>query len=355
MADQDRQIPPPPGGPAPPPPGGPAPPPGPGAQNVNVGANDFAAALVQAIDRLRPLQMNEQPGGQPNQAGQLKPPKLESLDPESFLVWKRNFLDTAVLNNWDVNRAKLTARAALSGEAAAACHTIDLGDNQRTLENLLDDYENRILTPAASTMAESLFEQASQAPGESVNKFHARLRSLFVRAFPNLLPEVENRRELIKRFLAGLKDGQIRLHAKSQNPQTYTAACEAASQYEAVLLSEKPGGSRGHGVHQMQAAAATAAPPRVARIGQKENSVTGSVCRFCHRDTHETPNCFALYHTREALKTFPESTYRPQSRGSAPRGRGGRGRGRGNSRSSVNALYSDDPSLSTSADTWSEN
>lgn len=301
------------------PPGGPGAVGGPGGQQqVNLGPDQFAQMMMQAIDRLRPLQINNnQVGGgvvQPgNQGGQLKPPRLESLDPESFLVWKRNFQDVAALNNWEVARAKLMARASLFGDAAAACHTIALGGEERPLAELLDAYENRILTPAASTMAESLFEQAAQLPGESVNKFHSRLRSLFVRAYPDLLPQLETRRELIKRFLAGLSNGQIRLHAKSHNPLTYTAACEHASQYEAVLLSEKqPGGGRGHpGVHQMHAA--NPAPPTVANITTKPEIVNAAFghsagCQFCGKDNHEASTCYALANLRQVLDRYPKST-----------------------------------------------
>ena len=252
------------------------------ANNAN-NANQGDANMENMLRRL--MQAAAAPRG-------MKPPRLSSIDSESFLVWRRNFIDISALNEWNVHRSKVAARSSLEGEAASLCHSIPLGDNAFTLDMLLDAYENRIMSPAATTLAETLFESATQVPGETVNKWHSRLRNLYLRAFPEELANLENSRQLIKKFLNGLADPQIRLHAKAQNPENYTNCRNVSQAMEAVLLSEGKGGKGG--VHSLGEPSNNAFHlPNVS--SQTINAITSSKkCIFCERDNHVMKDCYTL-------------------------------------------------------------
>lgn len=272
----------------------------------------------------------------------VKAPRLESTEPEAFLIWKQNFRDAAALNEWGINRSKVVARASLGGDAALMCHSIALGDdagpNLVTLDGLLDSYENRILTPAAGAMSESLFESASQLAGEPVSKFHGRLRSLYIRAYPDRANDYEQRRDLIKKFLNGLHHPQVRLHAKAQVPNTYTAAANASEQYEAVLLSEKPSSSRGGAINSISINGNSIGDLEK-HLDSMSSMSAANHCIFCSRSNHVVSNCFSLQKVRALLEKFPGTTATPP--------KGGRGKNKNKNRnknnknnSSVNSLES---------------
>lgn len=245
-------------------------------------------------------------------AAGIKPPKLLSSDPEHFLIWKRNFADVANLNGWNAARAKTVARSCLEGEAAVLCHSIPLGDDGFTLQQLLDAYENRIISPAASAISETMFESAIQNTGESVNKYHQRLRTLFLRAFPDQLAGLDNNRQLIQRFLSGLSESQVRIYAKSQHPETYTACLAVSQQMEAVLLSEvKP---RRGGIHSVGASTSNA---QVAAIAPRTGSSSSSSknCQYCQKVNHETRDCFALGKVQKLLENVSLSETALNGRG----------------------------------------
>ena len=297
-------------------------------QAVPLNANQFAQFVQAITNRIG------------NAGGtRVKAPRLESTEPECFLIWKQNFLDAAAVNEWGVNRAKVVARASLGGDAALMCHSIGLGADEGpdvvTLENLLTQYEDRILTPAAGAMSESLFEAAVQLAGEPVAKFHGRLRSLYIRAYPARANDYEQRRDLIKKFLNGLHQPQVRLHAKAQVPNTYTAAANAAEQYEAVLLSEKPSTSRGGAINSISINGNS--------LGDLERQLDsmGSMsaathCIFCGRSNHLVSNCFSLQKLRALLDKFPGTTAAPPKSGKKNKNHKNKNNNRKNS--SVNSI-----------------
>ena len=281
----------------------------------------------------------------------VKAPRLETVEPEQFLIWRQNFADAAAVNEWGVNRAKVVARASLGGDAALLCHSIplgaDVGADAVTLNGLLDLYENRILTPAAGAMSESLFEAAVQTAGEPVSKFHGRLRSLYIRAYPARANDYEQRRDLIKKFLNGLHHPQVRLHAKAQVPATYTAAANAAEQYEAVLLSEKPSSSRGGAINSISINGNSLGDLEK-QLDSMSSISAATHCIFCGRSNHLVNNCFSLQKLRALLEKFPGTAAMPPKGGRGKNNKNKNNKNKNRNNPSVNSMQ-ESPSASGNA------
>ena len=173
--------------------------------------------------------------------GGRRPPTLDKTDPVAFKTWRSNFTTVATINEWDVNRSKREARAALTDEAAVLAHDIDIraGDNAFTLEALMAAYEARFISPAASALAVSEYQIAKQEQLEPAVKFHSRLRGLFVRAYPHNQEDHNNNQDLIRHFIQRLRSGDTQMHCFTQNPATYAAALTAAQMHESAVLMRK--------------------------------------------------------------------------------------------------------------------
>ena len=290
-------------------------------------------------------------GGRQNVGGAIKPPKLESLDPEQFRVWRNNFVTTTELNNWDVPTSKRVARASLFDEAARSLHSIDIevDNNAFTLVNLLDAYEARVVVPAASALAEAAFESAKQLPNENCLAFHTRLRNLCSRAYPDA-GDLNNYRPLLSRYINGLADAEIRLFARNQAPDTYAAVLQAAQRCEASLIAEANTKGDNNRVALLQGLTVSGNSSVNNLSPTDEQKVAAVQCYFplCNKFGHMARECEMRKKAEEYFRRFQPSgnggSVGRGSRGSPQnRGRGrfmrglqrGRGRGRG---SSVNAM-----------------
>ena len=173
--------------------------------------------------------------------GGRRPPILEKSDAVSFKIWRNNFQTVVDINEWEVQRAKREAKAALTDEAAALAHDIDIqpANNAFTLAHLLEAYEARFVSPAASALAVSEFQVAKQEPLEPAVKFHSRLRGLYMRAYPANADGHNANLDLINHFITKLKNSDTRMHCFTANPQTYANALAAAQLHESALLKQK--------------------------------------------------------------------------------------------------------------------
>jgi excinuclease UvrABC ATPase subunit len=91
------------------------------------------------------------------------------------------------------------------------------------------------------------FQTAAQMDGEQIVVWHARLRTIFERAFPG--KNIQNSRLLINKFVLKLSDSNIRQWTHRANPATYNAAMTAASNEAAsqsILAHEAGSGGKGN-------------------------------------------------------------------------------------------------------------
>lgn len=174
-----------------------------------------------------PAGPHPQPRGASNK---VKVNHFSNATEEDWLVWKHHFNQCRQLNGYTVDESKLALAAAMKGRAAAAVMDLRVLDPQQTVADLIQAYENRFLPASASQLSRVQFEQVSQGPKETILDFHARLRQLWNKAYPNLQDETM----LIRKFSLGLRRSDVRRQVIRTNPNTYGDALEAAQNEASV-------------------------------------------------------------------------------------------------------------------------
>jgi hypothetical protein len=95
----------------------------------------------------------------------------------------------------------------------------------RPVQDMLNLYKTRFLPTAAGQLAAAQFQTAAKMDGEQIAVWHARLRTIFERAFPG--ENIQNSRLLINKFVLKLANSNIRQWTHRANPATYNAAMTA--------------------------------------------------------------------------------------------------------------------------------
>jgi hypothetical protein len=151
--------------------------------------------------------------------------KFSSAEGTEWQIWRRNFEQTLQINGWANERCQREAAAAMESTAAKFTSDIPAFVAARPIQDNL--YETRFLPAAAGQLAAAQFQTAAQMDGEQIAVWHARLRTIFERAFPG--ENIQNSRLLINKFVLKLADSNIRQGTHRANPATYNAAMTAAS------------------------------------------------------------------------------------------------------------------------------
>ena len=222
---------------------------------------------------------------------------------EDFLVFKQHLKTVVKLNGYDDEQSRLALAAAMKGKAAAAVLDINVLEENSTFENILESYEDRFLPTACSQMARMKFDAARQGNHEGVLDFHARLRTLYSKAYPDAADNVL----LIRRFTLGLRRKEVRSQVMRGQPLTYTAALEMAQNETSVLQLVR--------ISELGAAAPGVEPMEIGALGNDHRHVR---CFNCKRLGHTKANC------RVVRRDPPQDQGRQEGRGN-PRGQGGPG------------------------------
>jgi hypothetical protein len=156
-----------------------------------------------------------------------KTSKFSSAEGTEWRIWRRNFEQTLQINGWANERCQREAAAAMESSAAEFTSDIPRFVAGRNIQDMLNLYETRFLPAAAGQLAAAQFQMAAQMDGEQIAVWHARLRTIFERAFPG--ENIQNSRLLINKFVLKLADSNIRQWTHRANPATYKAAMTAAS------------------------------------------------------------------------------------------------------------------------------
>ena len=259
----------------------------------------------------------------------VKTPVLSSVDSSEFKIFRQNFELVAELNGWNPKRSKVACKASLTGEAALLLHDIDIGTDTRTLKQFLDLYENRLIAPAASAAAEVEFDHAKQLPAENVLTFHSRCRRLFLRAYPNTLPdELNASQSLIRKFISGLISVETQRYVYRQSPDTFNGALEMAQADEMSMLAIADSVDR---VEKKVASLNLEGSMTIQAMGETGKPSSDSVRRCFFPDCGSTAHLVKDCPKRKAAYGYfqkQRSTRNARGRG---RGRGGQSRGRGSS------------------------
>ena len=256
-------------------------------------------------------------------SGGTKIPVLDKADPAAFLAW-RDRAQAALDDNpeWDDLRRRRRITMALTGEAGKAVRHLHY-ESYRSVDELLDAYQDVFVTTAASRLTRISFQQALQEEQESLSEWHNRCRLTFQQAYPDVLSrDLEVNVTLIDRFVQGLADPTICQGVFDRNPATYA---------EALTMAE----SKLAGLAMIQYRTGTV-QPRPLKVKQEPGlfamnrgpSAVVQVCWGCNRPGHLRREC---PHPTDGP---PSGRGRGTSAGRRPAGRGGTttGRGKGNRR-----------------------
>ena len=130
---------------------------------------------------------------------------------EDWKVFLEIFRCTALFYGYNDQQARQALKACLREDAARAVQDINPNQPNLTFDQLVELYEERFMPAAQSATAQAIFDNARQDPKESILQWHARARTLFLRAYPN--DDAQNSTQLIRKFVLGLK----RLNLSYQN------------------------------------------------------------------------------------------------------------------------------------------
>jgi hypothetical protein len=174
--------------------------------------------------------------------GGKKVPEFSTGDPVDWTTWRSNFVLAAEINGWDNGRQRREIASAMVGVAKTYVRSIPLGIvagvaaaavPDPTL--LLDAYENRFIPEAGGDVARIAFKAAKQAEDETVLNWHSRLRDLYQRGYPQMLPDaVEVNQDLRDNFITGLANAVVADDTWKARPATYDAALTAACNFVAA-------------------------------------------------------------------------------------------------------------------------
>ena len=320
-------------------------------------------ALVQAV--AQGLQAAAAGGGQaqaaPNVMARmgLKMDHFDDPDPANWIKWRYKFENYVRLMEWDPPQAKRALVALVSGNAGfvvAGAFTQDQVDapggpaaepaggwgegygagnahnRPFSLAALLDLMEAKILAGRGGQQALSEFQEAAQMVGESIQAYHGRLHSIYLRAFPEMPANLRNTDKiLITRFVNGIRDKAVSLTVQQNNPMNdFNRALELVAQAEAGKLNFERENARSLGskgtINALMAA------------GRKRNDVSGNLpsgllqklgLRTPAGTTGACHNCGKLGHLKRNCWSATNPSSREGSRTPSPPTRGGKAPMRG--------------------------
>ena len=274
----------------------------------------------QFLDQLRAN------GGMPLQT-------FSSGDSVEWKDWRRHFETIAAHKGWNDLTQRRQLAASMQKEAASRVRDLDV-DAHNTIDAMLQAYEDRFVPQAEAMIVKAEFDQARQAPQEKLMDWHGRLRSVFIRAYPNR--NAANDDQLIRAFISGIADPAIKMFVLEGAPDTYAAALTRAQNKEAMLLTVRQMGQlqlgpRRGAIHQIGGAEEEEEDPAAVMFVQGGDGKKG-VCFFCTKPGHFAKDCYLLKKAEIFLKRM-KGEKAPSGQGNAgqnrrrDRRRGGRPRG----------------------------
>ena len=153
-----------------------------------------------------------------------------------WLVWKKQFNLHCKMAKWDDLRQRQELFTAMEGKAAKVVADIEV-EVLPSIEWALEMYEDRFATRADSQLAKSEFTLARQTDDESILEWHARLRELFLRAYPGVHVDSTGMGDQLREmFISGLKDPEVSAYVWDKEAKTYNRALVFAEVKRAIQL-----------------------------------------------------------------------------------------------------------------------
>ena len=231
--------------------------------------------------------------GQRDQSPRCKPLPQVSFSggrDEDWLTFKRSFLQAADFYQYNDREGIAALSHCVRGAASRAVEGI-LIPPRATLDQMIQRYEDRFLPPSASSMAQAKFEKATQDPREDVLQYHARLRTLWVRAYPG--HHVDDR-ILIRKFALGLSSPRVRDAVLRGQAAMYERALELAQCEAAVLETTRPttGTYEGRpGLHALKKGNPRGYQRGIKWTVEKRDAGRPVRCYYCEKEGHISSEC----------------------------------------------------------------
>lgn len=207
-----------------------------------------------------------------------------SSETQDWAIFRATFECAAQFYGYEDPQAKLALKYCMRDSAARAVGDIPLNNDDQTLGDVLDLYEARFMPNAQSSSAQAQFDLAKQGTRESILQWHARLRALYLRAYPggiidNALP--------IRRFALGLRRDNVMRQVLRERPEAFAEALACALNEESVIESTSP-------MYQVNMAKRSELKrniddPEPMEIGQMANNNT---CFQCNKKGHFAKDCY---------------------------------------------------------------
>jgi hypothetical protein len=212
---------------------------------------------------------------------------FEGKDVDDWMSFRAAFINTCNFNQYSDQQAKYALLGCMRGSAFLTVANVNHEDVNFNIVDVLDDYEARFLPPAASDMARTRYETATQGVKESVLEWHGRLRMLHTRAYGN----EGNENQLIRAFSHGLRSRKVKENLLRAQAQTYDHALNVAQTEQAVQDSMNyiPG--------SVPNFATTIAGQKPRRKDGSEPMEIGAIgdgrkqCHICHQFGHIAKDC----------------------------------------------------------------
>ena len=260
-------------------------------------------------------------------SGTHKVPMFSSADPTDWSNWRTNFEIAVGANGWTDKQAREECAMRMTGTAKTYTANVDVGlaDPVQPFVQLLDRYQAFFLPPARSSAARAQVMKSKQREDEALQGWHARLRALYLRAFPNRAADLETDAQIIDQFVMGIADPRVRWRTKDTQPATYQAALDSAGHMAANTELQDDEAKGGAGVKKEAGVAAVGDSGSQGGKGEK-----GPTCFACRKRGHLQRDCpIAKRILAKYRKENPKRLTTPQRGG---RGGGFRGTARGASR-----------------------
>jgi len=291
-----------------------------------------AAQLQQMLDGLTAM------AARPTGNTRIEP--YDQPDPTTWAAWRSNFELTAQLFGWDNKRSRIEAARAMTGVANSQVRHIALNVNPApangvaAVKELLDEYEKVFVPAGASDKAKQMFHTCRQKEDETLHSFHARLRDLYVRAYPAVAdPNAEQ--VLRDQFFYGLKNAYVQEQLALRTINDYTESLANATSIEAAQLriegAKTMAGHPGPSINAMAPQPQAANPANVAAALPADLAINVMQCYRCKGQGHRERDCptgrsYRPYNNGNGGNYKGNSNSRGgrSTRGGRP-GRGGRG------------------------------
>ncbi|KAK6167882.1 hypothetical protein SNE40_021811 [Patella caerulea] len=155
-------------------------------------------------------------------------------DPKLFKEWIKNIEKYCVLATVSEDRVKLVAFQSSRGVVSHFIQRKMMADANLTWDALKQDLINTFSEITDTQQALAILAKIRQKPEENVQVFAERILSLAAEAFPGYAGQREFDRQLINFFVDGLQLENIKTKILRDDPQTFVAAVDLASQEQNI-------------------------------------------------------------------------------------------------------------------------